>query len=126
MKIGSNSPLPMAEAKAGMLAPAKDAKLRKAAQQMEGTFVEQMYKSMRETVPEGGMFDGGSGEEMFTGLLDQHVASDTPIKWQQHGLSESIYRQMRDAVVQQQGGATAPPAGASDGTSDSADQAVVK
>lgn len=81
-------------------AAAKDSKLRKAAQQMEGAFVEQMYKSMRETVPEGGMFDGGSGEEMFTSMLDQHVAADTPVQWQ-HGLSESIYRQMRDAVQQQ-------------------------
>ena len=84
----------------------KDVKLRKAAQQMEGAFVEQMYKSMRETVPTDGMFDGGSGEEMFTGLLDQHVASDTPMKWQ-HGLSESIYRQMRGAVQQQSGAAVA-------------------
>lgn len=81
-------------------AAARDAKLRKASAQMEGAFVEQMYKSMRETVPEDGMFSGGAGEEMFSGLLDEHVAADTPTKWQ-HGLSESIYRQMRDAVQQQ-------------------------
>ena len=74
--------------------PAKDAKLRKTAQQMEGVFVQQMYKAMRETVPSDGMFNGGSGEEMFTGLLDEHVAADTPSKWQ-HGLSESIYRHLR-------------------------------
>lgn len=87
---------------------AKDAKLRKAAQQMEGAFVQQMYKTMRETVPTDGAFNGGAGEEMFTGLLDQHVASDTPMQWHGHGLSEAIYRQMRDAVHKQVG-ATLPP-----------------
>lgn len=87
---------------------AKDAKLRKAARQMEGAFVQQMYKSMRETVPTDGPFSGGSGEEMFTGLLDQHIASDTPMQWQHRGLSEGIYRQMRDAVHKQVG-TTLPP-----------------
>jgi flagellar protein FlgJ len=86
------------------MTPEKDAKLRKAATQMEGTFVQQMYKSMRETVPTDGPFSGGSGEEMFNGLLDEHVAADTPTKWH-HGLSEAIYRQMREAVQAQTHGA---------------------
>ena len=85
---------------ASAAATARDAKLRKASQQLEGAFVQQMYKSMRDTIPEGGMFDGGSGEQMFTGMMDEHVAADTPLKWQ-HGLSEAIYRQMRGAVHQQ-------------------------
>ncbi len=89
-------------------AAAKDMKLRRAAQQMEGVFVQQMYKSMRQTVPSDGMFGGGSGEDMFTGLLDQHVASDTPAQWQ-HGLSDAIFRQMKDAV-DKQAGMTVPPA----------------
>lgn len=85
---------------AGAPHAAGDAKLRKASQQLEGAFVQQMYKSMRDTIPEGGMFDGGSGEQMFTGMLDEHVAADTPLEWQ-HGLSEAIYRQMRGAMHQQ-------------------------
>jgi len=75
---------------------------------MEGTFVQQMYKAMRETVPSGGAFDGGSGEEMFTGLMDEHVAADTPTQWQHHGLSEAIYRQMRTAAEIQSGKHGAP------------------
>ena len=88
-------------AASGGAASAKDAKLLKVSRQLEGAFVQQMYKSMRGTVQTGGMFDGGSGEEMFTGLMDEHVASDTPSKWQ-HGLSEAIYRQLRGAMHQQQ------------------------
>ncbi|HEV2642836.1 MAG TPA: rod-binding protein [Candidatus Elarobacter sp.] len=107
MKIAPVGGMPAATPMDAAMA-AKDAKLRKAAQQVEGAFVQQMYKTMRETVPTDGAFSGGSGEEMFTGLLDQHVASDTPMQWKRHGLSESIYRQMRDAVHQQVG-TTLPP-----------------
>lgn len=78
-------------------AAARDAKLHKVSQQLEGVFVQQMYKSMRETVPTGGFADGGAGEEMFTGLLDERIAADTPQEWK-HGLSESIYRQLSEAV----------------------------
>ena len=78
-------------------AAARDAKLHKVSQQLEGVFVQQMYKSMRSTVPSGGLTDGGAGEEMFTSLLDEHMAADTPQEWK-HGLSESIYRQLKAAV----------------------------
>jgi peptidoglycan hydrolase FlgJ len=87
-------------------AAAQDAKLRKVSVQLEGVFVQQMYKSMRSTVPTGGLVDGGSGEELFTSLMDDHIAADTPQKWK-HGLSESIFRQLRDAVRSQ--GSPIPP-----------------
>lgn len=98
-----------AAAGAGVPDP-KDAKLRKVATQMEGAFVQQMYKAMRDTVPTDGMFSGGSGEEMFSSMLDEHVAADTPSQWQ-HGLSEAIYQQLHRAVQAQRGagGSSASP-----------------
>lgn len=105
INIGSGGPV--APGPAGdSAAAARDAKLHKVSQQLEGVFVQQMYKSMRATVPSGGLTDGGAGEEMFTGLLDEHVAADTPQKWK-HGLSESIYRQLKAAVHAQ--GSAVPP-----------------
>lgn len=71
-----------------------DARLRKAAQDLEGLFVEQLFKAMRESVPEGGLIDGGSGEEMFTGLMDQHLAARVPAGWES-GLGAALYRQLR-------------------------------
>jgi len=72
----------------------RHAKLRKAAQQLEGVFVQQLYKAMRETVPQQeGIVSGGAGEDMFTGLLDQHLAAETPKHWQT-GLSDALYRQL--------------------------------
>ena len=81
-------------------AAATDARLHKVSTQLEGLFVQQMYKSMRESVPTGGIVDGGAGEEMFTGMMDEHIAADTPKQWK-HGLSESIYRQLKAKVSAQ-------------------------
>jgi flagellar protein FlgJ len=99
------SPAPRAAAGAAPGA-AQEAKLHKVAEQMAGTFAEQLFKAMRETVPQGeGAFDGGSGEEMFSGLMDQHLAAETPTQWAR-GLTDSIVRHLRGALEAQQGGAT--------------------
>jgi len=69
-------------------------KLRKAAGDLEGLFVQQLFKAMRETVPkEEGIVSGGAGEDMFTGLLDQHLAAETP-KESGSGIAEALYRQL--------------------------------
>jgi flagellar protein FlgJ len=79
----------------------RDAKLREATGQLEGMFVQQLFKAMRETVPqEEGIVSGGAGEDMFTGLMDQHLAAETPRQWG-GGLSDALYRQLR--------GHTSPP-----------------
>lgn len=77
--------------------PSDDARLRQAAQQMEGLFLEQLFKAMRETVPEGEVARGGSGEEIFTGLLDQKLA-DVAAGEGERGLGAAIYRQLRAHV----------------------------
>lgn len=72
----------------------RDAKLQQAALQMEGVFVQQLYKAMRESVPqEEGIVSGGVGEEMFTALMDQHLAAETPEHWER-GLADALYRQL--------------------------------
>jgi peptidoglycan hydrolase FlgJ len=68
-------------------------RLRGAAKQLEGVFVEQLFKAMRETVPNDGLTHGGAGEDMFTGLLDQHLSESAPGQWQ-HGIGEALFRQL--------------------------------
>jgi peptidoglycan hydrolase FlgJ len=71
-----------------------NAKLKKSAQQLEGMFVQQLYKAMRDTVPQQeGIVSGGAGEDIFTGLMDQHLAAETPKHWG-GGLSDALYRQL--------------------------------
>ena|SRR6478672_2813981 len=77
----------------------KEEKLHNAAGQLEGLFVQQLFKSMRETVPQGeGIVSGGAGEDIFTGLLDQHLAAETPKQWES-GMAEALYRQLRGLAV---------------------------
>ncbi|BAH37343.1 MAG TPA: hypothetical protein DGD08_00960 [Gemmatimonas aurantiaca] len=72
-----------------------DTKLRETAKQLEGLFVQQLFKVMRQTVPQQeGFVSGGAGEDMFTGLMDEHLAAETPNQLGS-GLSEALYRQLR-------------------------------
>ena len=87
-----------------------EARLRKTAQQLESVFVEQLYKAMRATVPQDeGVVSGGNAEEMFTGLMDQHLAADTPTQWD-HGLADAIYRQLRGRLQHDATASAAEPA----------------
>jgi peptidoglycan hydrolase FlgJ len=85
----------------GSLPPATptpdEQKLRAATKQLEAVFVQELFKAMRETIPQDGLTDGGAGEEIFTGLMDENVASHVPEQWQR-GLGESLYRQLREAL----------------------------
>jgi flagellar protein FlgJ len=69
------------------------AKLRKATAQLEGVFIAQLFRAMRETVPQDGALEGGSGEAIFTSLMDEHVAEAAAVK-QQNGLGDALYRQL--------------------------------
>jgi peptidoglycan hydrolase FlgJ len=88
--------------------PSDEARLRQSSRDLEGVFVEQLFKAMRETVPENELFGGGGGEQMFTGMMDAHLAAEVPQGWND-GLGEAIYRQLRAALA---GGAEAADAAA--------------
>ena len=93
------------------VAPSRDAKLKEAAQQLEGMFVQQLYKAMRDTVPQqDGIVTGGAGEDIFTGLMDQHLAAETPKHWE-NGLSKALYRQLHRGLPSDAAAASAPAGG---------------
>lgn len=87
-----------------------EARLRQVSQQMEGVFVQELFKAMRETIPQGeGVVDGGMGEEIFSGLMDQHLASQVGAGGER-GLGAAIYRQLSKLLPQGQGAAPPPDA----------------
>jgi peptidoglycan hydrolase FlgJ len=89
----------------------EEQKLRAVTKQLEGVFVQQLFKAMRETVPQDGLTDGGAGEEVFTGLMDEKIAAHVPDHWER-GIGESLYRQLRAAMPPANPGAA--PAAADD------------
>ncbi len=67
--------------------------LKKACQDFEAIFVQSLFKSMRKTIPESGIFEKSTSSEMYQDMLDQEIA--TKISQQQSiGLAEQMYRQM--------------------------------
>jgi flagellar protein FlgJ len=77
-----------------------EARLREACAQLEGVFMTQLMKLMRETVPEGGALDGGAGEEVFSSMLDERM-SELAASRQEHGLGAALFRQLRAALAAQ-------------------------
>jgi peptidoglycan hydrolase FlgJ len=86
----------------------RNARLLEAVKNLEGVFVQQLYKAMRESVPQDeGIISGGTGEEMFTALMDQHLAAETPRHWER-GLSDALYRQLSRHLAPVDASAVAP------------------
>lgn len=49
-------------------------KLKAVAQQFEAIFIQQMFKDMRNTIPEGGLVERGNADEVYTQLQDAEAA----------------------------------------------------
>lgn len=47
-----------------------------AAAQFEAMFLQQVFKSMRDTVPQDGIISGGQGAQLYNGLLDQQMSQN--------------------------------------------------
>ncbi len=69
------------------------ARMRAAARQLEGVFVGQLLKSMRESGATGGLTGSTPGERVFTELFDERMAQEAARR-SQGGIGEAIYRQM--------------------------------
>lgn len=48
--------------------------LHDAMQQFEAIFIQQMFKDMRNTIPQGGVLERGNAEDTYTQMLDAEVA----------------------------------------------------
>ena len=92
--------MPPASAAGRPAAPAEAAsplhsKLRRACQEMEAAFLRELLETMRESVPtEDGLFGQSQGEEIFTQMLDDKLASEAAGRMTRGLLGEALYRQL--------------------------------
>ncbi len=68
-------------------------KLKGTAGQLQGLFVQQLFKAMRDTVPDEGIVSGGNGGEMFQSMFDEKIAERAPAQWH-HGVGDAIISQL--------------------------------
>jgi len=68
-------------------------KLRKVSEQFESILVGNMLKAMRETVPEGGLFDRGIEMDIFEGLFDEEISGRMASR-HQLGFADLVFRQL--------------------------------
>jgi Rod binding domain-containing protein len=69
------------------------AELRRLCHELEAVFLRQLFSAMRSSVPADDQFAPSQGEEIFTGLLDDRLASDAAEKLDR-GVGEVLYRQL--------------------------------
>ncbi len=68
--------------------------LRKKCQDFEAIMVQAMLKSMRDSVPDGGLLPKGNDQQIFQDLMDQNVAVEMSRK-QGMGIADALFRQLQ-------------------------------
>jgi flagellar protein FlgJ len=67
--------------------------LRRSCQDFEAIFIQSMFKSMRKSIPDGGLFEKDTAHEIYQDMLDGEVAKEIS-RHQSLGLADQMYRQM--------------------------------
>ena len=87
--------------------PASDKKhldLKKATQQFEGYFLQEMLKEMRKTVPEDKLLpDDGHGQQIFQDMMDQKLSENMSSRGDL-GMAQMMYDQLAPTL----GGSAVP------------------
>ena len=76
----------------------KKGKLREACAGFEALMLKQILSLARQSVPKGGLIDGGYGEEMFQSIHDDQIAQKMAGS-SGLGFGEMLYRQLSQAHV---------------------------
>lgn len=74
-------------------------RLAKACADFEAIFVQQLFKTMRASVPESELLDGGRAEELYTSMLDQQVAEQMAQGQGSIGLANQMQNRLAHYLV---------------------------
>lgn len=77
--------------------------LMKTARQFEGIFFKQLLDAMDKTVERSGLMSGGSGEEMFRGMLYEKISETISTRpgGSGFGIAEAVYRQLESRLPEE-------------------------
>lgn len=77
------------------------AQLTRTAQELESVIVTQLLRSMRNTVPEGGLFEKSAAEDVFRSMLDGELAR-VVARRSPFGLAEAIVKRFEERLQEPQ------------------------
>ena len=67
--------------------------LKKSCQEFEAIFIRTLIKSMRATVPDGGLLEKNTDSQVFEEMMDGELATQTA-KRGEFGIAEALFRQL--------------------------------
>ena len=79
--------------------PNTQQELRRLSREFEAVFLRELIRSMRATVPEGGLLDSSTSQELFTSLLDDQLASDAAQRLR-GGIGDALFNQLRRVLAE--------------------------
>ena len=74
-----------------------DQELKKACEEFEAYYVQQLFKEMRKTVPDGGMFEKSNEKDIYTDMLDTEYSSVVS-KGSGTGIADVLYKQLSPKI----------------------------
>jgi len=75
-----------------------DKRLKKACEEFESLFLNQMFQSMRKATQDGGLIKKNAGEKLFTDMMDMEVAKQTS-EGQAMGLGDMLYDSLSKSLT---------------------------
>ncbi len=73
-------------------------KLRQNCREFEAIYTQQMYKAMRKTIPDGGLFEKDMANDLYREMLDMEMARQTA-SGKGVGIGEAMYQQLKSRFV---------------------------
>ena len=70
-------------------------KLRKSCREFEAIYINEMYKSMRKTIPDSGLFEKDMADTLYREMLDMEMARQTAAG-EGMGIGKAMYEQLKE------------------------------
>lgn len=94
MKINSINPIQLKN-QAGNDDEMKEAELRNACEEFEAIILEKLLSGMRESIPEGGLYEDSHAKDMFQSMHDKSLSRELAHS-KGTGLGEMLFNQLLD------------------------------
>jgi flagellar protein FlgJ len=78
-----------------------DVKLKKACQDIETIFIQQMFKQMRATIPKSGFIPETMATKMYEEMLDAEYSKAIAESPHNFGIADLLYQQLKPSIKEQ-------------------------